>query len=312
MKFLYKYPQAEFPYARLVEREPQARRPGLRVRAARHRHLRRGPLLRHLHRVRQGRPGRPVHPHRGVQPRARPGAAAHAAAPVVSQHLGLGAGRLGTRQRLRTVHPARPRRPPASSASSPTTSALALTNIPASYRLGPPLPLRPRRRRRPVHLQRDQRPARLRPRRQVPPPVRQGRLPPPRRQRRGLPQPRARRHQGRPALRLRRRAAGRLRRAPPAAVRRTATTTRSATSTPSSPAARPRPTPFTTPSIRRTRNEDERRVQRQAFAGLLWTKQSYLFDVQRLAGRRQPGRPAAGVAAAHPQRPLAASQLHAP
>lgn len=27
--------------------------------------------------------------------------------------------------------------------------------------------------------------------------------------------------------------------------------------------------------------EDERRIQRQAFAGLLWSKQSYLFDVDR-------------------------------
>ena len=26
-------------------------------------------------------------------------------------------------------------------------------------------------------------------------------------------------------------------------------------------------------------SEDERRVQRQAFAGLLWTKQNYIFDV---------------------------------
>ena len=55
LKMLYKYPQREFPYARLVE---ENRRRGQRpagVRAARHRHLRRRPLLRRLRRVRQGR-----------------------------------------------------------------------------------------------------------------------------------------------------------------------------------------------------------------------------------------------------------------
>ena len=30
----------------------------------------------------------------------------------------------------------------------------------------------------------------------------------------------------------------------------------------------------------RQANEDERRIQRQALAGLLWTKQSYIFNVQ--------------------------------
>ena len=54
MKFLYKYPQAAFPYADLVEenRAPRPARAG--VRAARHWGLRRGPLLRRLRRVRQG------------------------------------------------------------------------------------------------------------------------------------------------------------------------------------------------------------------------------------------------------------------
>ena len=46
MKYLYKYPQAAYPYGRLIE---ESRRRGSRragVRAARHRRLRRGPLLR--------------------------------------------------------------------------------------------------------------------------------------------------------------------------------------------------------------------------------------------------------------------------
>ena len=54
MKYLYKYPQREFPYRDLVEtnRAPLAR--GVRVRAARHRRLRRRPLLRRVRRVREG------------------------------------------------------------------------------------------------------------------------------------------------------------------------------------------------------------------------------------------------------------------
>ena len=55
MKYLYKYPQRAFPYADLVEenRRRTPRRSG--VRAARHRHLRRRPLLRRVRRVREGR-----------------------------------------------------------------------------------------------------------------------------------------------------------------------------------------------------------------------------------------------------------------
>ena len=46
MKYLYKYPQAEFPYAQLVEenRRRGKERPG--VRTARHRRIQRRPLLR--------------------------------------------------------------------------------------------------------------------------------------------------------------------------------------------------------------------------------------------------------------------------
>ena len=73
MKLLYKYPQREFPYDDLVadQRPPRPRR--VRVRADRHRHLRRGPLLRRLRRVRQGRAGR--HPHRGTVHNRGPDAA---------------------------------------------------------------------------------------------------------------------------------------------------------------------------------------------------------------------------------------------
>ena len=62
MKYLYKYPQAPFPYADLVETSRQRARSRPRVRAARHRRVRRGSLLRRVRRVRQGRPRR--HPDR--------------------------------------------------------------------------------------------------------------------------------------------------------------------------------------------------------------------------------------------------------
>ena len=54
MKYLYKYPQAEYPYAAARRGEPAADAGGPGVRAARHGHLRREPLLRRLRRVREG------------------------------------------------------------------------------------------------------------------------------------------------------------------------------------------------------------------------------------------------------------------
>ena len=72
MSALYKYPQAAFPYERL-RAEAARGRATTRVRAVRHRHLRRRPLLRRDRRVRQGGPGRHLHPHHRRQPRARSG-----------------------------------------------------------------------------------------------------------------------------------------------------------------------------------------------------------------------------------------------
>ena len=54
MKFLYKYPQAAFPYADLVDENRRRGRDAAGIRAARHRRLRRQPLLRCAGRVRQG------------------------------------------------------------------------------------------------------------------------------------------------------------------------------------------------------------------------------------------------------------------
>ena len=56
------------------------------------------------------------------------------------------------------------------------------------------------------------------------------------------------------------------------------------------PRGGPRPTRSTPPLGAEADSDDERRVQRQAFAGLLWSKQFYHFDVERLA-RRRPGQP---------------------
>ena len=53
MKYLYKYPQAAFPYANLVDTNRSRGRQRLRVRAARHGRVRRESLLRCLRRIRQ-------------------------------------------------------------------------------------------------------------------------------------------------------------------------------------------------------------------------------------------------------------------
>ena len=42
-----------------------------------------------------------------------------------------------------------------------------------------------------------------------------------------------------------------------------------------------RPTSFTIASRPRSLSEDERRVHRQALAGMLWSKQYYYFDLDR-------------------------------
>ena len=87
MKYLYKYPQAAYPYGDLVrdERPALARRDG--VRAARYRRLQRQPVLRRVRRVRQGRGRR--HPGEDLrdQPRTGRGRPAPPADAVVPQRL---------------------------------------------------------------------------------------------------------------------------------------------------------------------------------------------------------------------------------
>ena len=93
MKYLYKYPQREYPYRDLIETNRQTVAGRVRVRTARYRHLRRGPLLRCVRGIRQGRSGRRAHPHHRAQSRAGGGPAARLADAVVSQHLVVGRGR---------------------------------------------------------------------------------------------------------------------------------------------------------------------------------------------------------------------------
>ena len=70
MKYLYKYPQAAFPYNDLVEtnRQPQPRRDGIRT--AGHRRLQRGSLFRCVRGVCQADARRHPHPDQRLQSRA--------------------------------------------------------------------------------------------------------------------------------------------------------------------------------------------------------------------------------------------------
>ena len=100
-RWRYHYPQSAFPYEALVEENAARGQAGSRVRAPRHRGLRRRPLLDRRGGLREGQPARPA-PHRADherRPRRR-----HAARPadrLVSQHLGLG----GRRREGRSSQP---------------------------------------------------------------------------------------------------------------------------------------------------------------------------------------------------------------
>ena len=90
MKYLYKYPQAAYPYDDLVETNRAPEPAGARVRAARHRRVRRRSLLRRVRRVRQGVAGGHPDPDHGPQPRPGAGDAARAADALVPQHVVVG------------------------------------------------------------------------------------------------------------------------------------------------------------------------------------------------------------------------------
>ena len=90
-RWRYHYPQRAFPYATAGRRErPRTGPPRPRVRAARHRRLRRRPLLDRRGRLRQGRPDRPADAHPGQERRAGGRHAPRPADAVVPQHVVVG------------------------------------------------------------------------------------------------------------------------------------------------------------------------------------------------------------------------------
>ena len=85
LKWRYHYPQAEFPYAAAREPRPRTARP--RAGAARHRRLRRRPLLVGRRHLRQGLADRGADADRAREPRPGRGDAARAADALVPQHV---------------------------------------------------------------------------------------------------------------------------------------------------------------------------------------------------------------------------------
>ena len=90
LKFLYKYPQAEFPYERLDRENARRSRHRARVRAARHR--RSSTSDRYFDIEVEYAKARPEDLRSGIErpTGARGRAVAHPAAPLVPQHLGVG------------------------------------------------------------------------------------------------------------------------------------------------------------------------------------------------------------------------------
>ena len=95
MQYLYKYPQAAYPYDDLVRTNRARGVATAGIRAARHRRVRRRPLLRRVRRVRQRRPRRYPDPLHRLQPRSGRGDPAPSADAVVSQHMVLATARSG-------------------------------------------------------------------------------------------------------------------------------------------------------------------------------------------------------------------------
>ena len=89
MKYLYKYPQAAFPYEQLVDENRRRGKNAARIRTDRHRRLRRGPLLRRVRRVCEGR-RRYSDPYHRRQPRPGSRGPASAADTLVPQYLVVG------------------------------------------------------------------------------------------------------------------------------------------------------------------------------------------------------------------------------
>ena len=125
LRWRYHYPQAAFPYEQLVHHGP--RPAGPRARAARHRRLRRRPLLVGRGHLREGLADGGPHADRAREPRRRRGDAPRAADALVPQHVVVGRRRdaPADRARRRGASSSRPpaRRLPARRAPGPDGAA---------------------------------------------------------------------------------------------------------------------------------------------------------------------------------------------
>ena len=298
-------PAAEFPYRRLIEENRRRRGTSGEFELLDTGHLRRRPLLRRLRRVRQGRAGG----HRACgswrTTAGRTGAPPPAAAPLVPQHLGLG--------RVGDAEPIIRR----GAATTPRSSSLVADDRTGAPLAGIALPLPPG----------------------GAAPLRSSRAagcssPTTRRTRRGSSGPG--RGAGAPTSRTRSIATSstaRTRVNPDEIGTKACVHYRYvraaggsvALRSGSPPTSLARPWPTSTRSSRAPRRgrrvlrrhpapgatDDERLVQRQAFAGMLWSKQIYLFDVNRWLEGDNPAFPPPASRTHGPQHPLAAPQLDA-
>ena len=99
LKYLYKYPQAAFPYAQLVDENARRTRHEPEYELIDTGVFQREPLFRRVRRVRERYRRRHPDPHHRLEPRARTRASAPAANVLVSQPLGLGRSLRSSRSR---------------------------------------------------------------------------------------------------------------------------------------------------------------------------------------------------------------------
>ncbi len=122
MRWRYMYPQAEFPYARLVDENQLARQARSGVRARRHRDLRRRSLLGDHGRLREGVARGHADPDQRPERRPRGGDDRRAADDLVPQHVVVGHRREDAIDPARERPSRRPARTSSARACSPATA----------------------------------------------------------------------------------------------------------------------------------------------------------------------------------------------
>ncbi len=290
-RWRYHYPQARVPLRGPAGGERPAGQARPRVRAARHRGLRRRPVLDRRGPLRQGRPDRPADGDQRHQRRAGRRHPARAADRLVPQHLVLG------RRRPQAGHGGHRRRPRSASSTRSSARWSWLADTGAGRRRADPAVLR----------ERDQHGAAVRRRAGAPRTPRTGSTTTWSAARR--PSTRSGAAPSAPSGTSCTVAAGRHgRAAAPAApggksraARRVRQELRARSWTPGAAEA----DEFYAELTPAGASADEALVMRQAFAGMLWSKQLYYYDVAPLAGRRPGPAAAARVAPVRAQLPLA-------